>query len=158
MRIFLDMDGVLADFDAGYEKRFGVRPDKASDNVDWQLVRSTPNFYRDLPPMPDCYDLLLGLSKLGIRLTSLTILTGVPANVPEALANKRAWVEDHIPPIPIIGCRSKEKCLHGQAGDVLIDDWDRYKGLWEGMGGHWITHTSAASSLQQLRELLSQRG
>lgn len=26
---------------------------KITDNVDWKLVRNTPNFYRDLPPMKD---------------------------------------------------------------------------------------------------------
>jgi hypothetical protein len=53
IQLFCDMDGVLADFDTGYGMRFGVAPSKADDNVDWELVRNTPNFYRDLPPMSD---------------------------------------------------------------------------------------------------------
>jgi len=33
--IFVDMDGVLADFDAHHEAVFGTRPNKTSDAVDW---------------------------------------------------------------------------------------------------------------------------
>ena len=35
MQLFVDMDGVLADFDAHYHARFGVRCSTAADNVDW---------------------------------------------------------------------------------------------------------------------------
>ena len=40
MQVFVDMDGVLADFDAHYETHFGTRPCKKSDNVDWDAVRA----------------------------------------------------------------------------------------------------------------------
>lgn len=45
MQLYVDLDGVLADFDTGYERAFGVRPDKAANNVDWTMVRRTPDFY-----------------------------------------------------------------------------------------------------------------
>jgi hypothetical protein len=37
--LFVDMDGVLADFDAHHEAVFGVRPSKVTDNVHWAAVR-----------------------------------------------------------------------------------------------------------------------
>lgn len=150
--IFVDMDGVLADFDTGYELRFGVRPSKADDNVDWTLVRRTEGFYRDLLPMPDFDDLWAGLAP-----HNPIILTGVPSSVAEAEANKRAWVDRHIGPHqPMIGCASKDKSLHiRQPGDVLIDDWTKYRSLWIERGGRWITHLSARSSLEELTEILS---
>lgn len=148
-RLFVDMDGVLADFDRGYGERFGTRPSKADDNVDWGLVRRTEGFYRDLPPMPDFEQLWAGVAHL-----NPTVLTGVPTSVPEALENKRAWVTKHIGPnVPMIGCKSREKCIHGHPGDVLIDDWEKYMDLWKTMGGLWITHTSAENSLARLYEL-----
>ena len=47
-------------------------------------------------------------------------------------------------------CRSREKCLHAAPGDVLIDDWVKYKSLGEGAGGRWITHRNAAATAEEL--------
>ncbi|MFC3206820.1 5' nucleotidase, NT5C type [Aquamicrobium soli] len=148
--VFVDMDGVLADFDTGYEQRFGIRPSKADDNVDWGLVRRTAGFYRDLPPMPDFDHLWTGLSRY-----NPIILTGVPRSVEEAAANKRAWVDRNIgKDQPMIACASKDKSLHIRAaGDILIDDWPKYMLLWMERGGRWITHTSAVTSIAALRAM-----
>lgn len=149
--VFVDMDGVLADFDQGYEDRFGVRACKEADNVDWKLVRRTDGFYRDLPPMPD-FDALWA----GVSVFNPIILTGVPASVAEAADNKRAWVDRVIgPDQPMIACKSKDKSLHiRNPGDILIDDWEKYRDVWLSRGGQWITHTSAESSLAQLNSLI----
>jgi hypothetical protein len=152
MRLFIDLDGVLADFDTGYEQCFGTRPSITTDSVDWRLVRDRPHFYRDLPPMPDFQELWEGVQHL-----RPTILTGVPHSIAEAKANKREWVDLHLGThVPMIGCRSVDKSLHMKApGDVLIDDWTKYRHLWIERGGHWITHTSADESLRLLQEYLS---
>jgi len=148
MQIFVDMDGVLADFDTGYANLFGPHGGKEADDVDWEKVRKTPGFYASLPPMPDFEMLWRALEPYGP-----IILTGVPSSVPEALENKRAWAVKHIgPKVRMIGCKSRDKCLHGKPGDVLIDDWEKYKQCWLDMGGRWITHISAAESIWQLKE------
>lgn len=148
MQIFVDMDGVLADFDTGYKAMIGPMGGKEADDVDWKKVRGIPGFYAALPPMPDFETLWAALEP-----HNPIILTGVPSDVPEAVENKRAWAVKHIGPhAQMIGCKSKEKCLHGKPGDVLIDDWEKYKHLWLGMGGHWITHVSAAESVRLLAE------
>ena len=150
MQIFVDMDGVLADFDSGYAALFGPHSGREADDVDWSLVRNTPGFYASLPPMPDFHELWAALEP-----HSPVILTGVPHSVPEATDNKRAWVEKHIGShARMIGCKSREKCLHDKPGDVLIDDWEKYKHLWLDMGGHWITHVSAAESIRLLNSHL----
>lgn len=152
-QIYVDMDGVLADFDTGYRTMIGPMGGKDADDVDWNLVRNYPDFYAALPPMPDFEELWTAL-----EVYNPIILTGVPTNVPEARDNKLAWATKHIGShVRMIGCKSKDKCLHGKQGDVLIDDWEKYKHLWIGMGGHWITHTSAATSIQQLQEYLRGR-
>lgn len=151
MQLFVDMDGVLADFDSGYEREFGVRPSKGTDNVDWKRVAQRRDFYRDLPPMPDFLELWEGVAPY-----QPIILTGVPASVREASDNKRAWVDRHIGSFQrVIGCPSRDKCLHMTSpGDILIDDWDKYRDLWIARGGRWITHTSAIKSLTELREMM----
>jgi hypothetical protein len=144
------MDGVLADFDTGYEKAFGVRPCKAADNVDWDLVRRTPNFYRDLPPMWDAHVLWSYIAP-----HDPAVLTGVPWSIPEAPANKRAWAPINLTPAPseVICCPSRDKRLYCKPGDILIDDWEKYKQFWNDAGGIFITHTSAADTIARLRVL-----
>jgi hypothetical protein len=143
------MDGVLADFDRGYRERFSRVSDKQLDNVDWALVRETPHFYRDLPPMPDMLELWHGVCHL-----NPIVLTGVPISVDEAASNKREWVDKHLGhDVHMIACLSKDKRLHGKPGDILVDDWEKHKHAWIDMGGVWITHTSAAATLALLTAL-----
>jgi hypothetical protein len=145
------MDGVLADFDKGYEQAFGVRPNKLSDDVVWEQVRAYKDFYRMLPPMPDLQELWVFA-----RNHNPIILTGVPsdAKVPEAQGNKEAWVRFHLGSSIEVRCvRSSEKCLHAKPGDILVDDWEKHKPKWLAVGGIWITHVSASESIRQLKEL-----
>lgn len=148
-QLYLDMDGVLVDFDRGHELAFGQRPDKVKDDVDWDRVRAHPGFYENLPPMADAEELWAGTRHL-----RPIVLTGVPQNVPEAPHNKIAWVRKYLgPATEIVCCRSRDKARYARPGDVLVDDWEKHKSLWEGAGGVWITHRSAAETLRVLREL-----
>lgn len=146
-QLYVDMDGVLADFDKGYQQHFMEIPCKKVHNVNWKLVRAHEGFYADLPPMPDFEELWSELAG-----HDPILLTGVPDNVPEAMDNKRAWVDKHIGKHQrMIGCRSKHKCLHGKPGDILIDDWEKHKHHWLAMGGIWITHISATDTIHHLK-------
>lgn len=142
MQLYVDMDGVLADFDTQYEHHFGIRPCKNSDNVDWDAVRSVPDFYLGIPPMADLGELWTRIARY-----NPIVLTGIPWSVAEAAENKRAWVKRNLGAhVEVRCCRSKEKCMHAQPGDILIDDWEKYRQLWLDAGGIWITHTSAADT------------
>ncbi len=151
MQLFVDMDGVLADFDAHHEAVFGYRSDKLLDNVDWAAVGAVPDFYLNIPPMED-----LGLLWAAIEPYSPIVLTGVPWSVAEAPDNKKAWVRrnlgDHV---EVRCCKSAEKCLHAKPGDNLIDDWAKYQQKWLDVGGIWITHTSARQTIAELESVLA---
>lgn len=152
MSLFVDMDGVLADFDAGYERHLGVKLDRRAyvvdgvDRVNWKAVGLTRGFFLGIPPMPDMHQLWDGVAHL-----SPTILTSVPYSVPEAAANKIAWVNMHLGDVPVIcvsGSSRKEE--HCRPGDILIDDYPKYRDRWEKAGGVFIVHTSAETSLREL--------
>jgi hypothetical protein len=149
VQLFVDMDGVLADFDAHHEAVLGVRSDKQLDNVDWDRVRAVKDFYFNIPPMPDMEQLWRR-----IEAHKPIVLTGVPKDVEEAPGNKRAWVARHIGDhVEVRCCKSRDKCLHAAPGDVLIDDWIKYRNLWVKAGGVWITHRSAAETADELARL-----
>jgi hypothetical protein len=118
-------------------------------------VRDTPDFFKNLPLMPGALKLWDFVSRLDHK---PIFLTGCPASVPEAPANKQAFIPANLPggdEVEVITCRSREKYLYCRPGDVLIDDWEKYKPLWIGAGGNWITHTSADESIRQLDALLN---
>lgn len=145
--IFVDMDGVLADFDRHYETVFGVRPCKKKDNVDWKNVRLIKDFFFNIPPMQDLPDLWDGIAK-----HKPIVLTGIPESVADAAENKKAWVRRWIgKEVGVICCPSKHKYHYAHTGRILIDDRDKYKQLWLQAGGTWITHHNASKTLQKLK-------
>ena len=149
MKLFVDLDNTLADFDAGYEAVFGYRPCKIQDNADWDAVRRTKDFYLNLPPMPDLDILWDYIGQL-----KPIVLTGVPSSVPEAPANKIAWVRKNLgPDVEVRCCLSREKFKHCQPGDVICDDWEKHMHLWLSAGGRWITHVSAEQTIDELWKL-----
>lgn len=157
--IFIDLDGVLADFDRFYFEHFGVRLNR-------QMTEDPPNFrknilgygrfYYDLPLMPDAMALWDGVKRLH---PAPAILTGVREDAAESSCadDKRAWVAKHLgPDVPVFTSRSKDKRVHGKPGDILVDDWFKYQPLWEDMGGIFILHTSTADSLPKIAAALAQ--
>jgi 5'-nucleotidase len=150
-QVFVDLDGVLADFDTHYERMFGVRPSKAADNADWSLVAAKPGFYATMPLMADARKLWSFVSNLEKK---PIILTGYPKSLPAAVADKRAMVTQNFgADTMMIACHSAQKCMYAKPGDILIDDWDKYQDRWLAVGGQWISHTSAENSIQQLLDL-----
>jgi 5'-nucleotidase len=63
LQLFVDMDGVLADFDAHHAAVFGIRSSKLTDDVDWEKVRGITGFYSEMPPMVDMHVLWEYISK-----------------------------------------------------------------------------------------------
>jgi hypothetical protein len=150
MQIYVDMDGVLADFDKHYLKTFGKVPMRPG-GVDWKAVREHKGFYQSIPQMPD-------LDMLWDRLYPYKpiVLTGIPSSVAEAEAedNKREWCKRHLTPdTEIITCRAKDKHTFCQPGDLLIDDYEKHRQLWIDAGGLWITHINARATCAWLTEL-----
>lgn len=150
-RLFLDCDGVLADFDRGFSGKFHMTPQEYEDQhgtkAFWHVIRSELNFFGTLPLMPDAMQLFNAVKHL-----RPIILTGVPFGQ-WAEHQKFKWRDANFPGIPMVTCRSKDKRLYCQPGDILIDDITTYKHLWEEAGGHYIVHYSAEQSIEELNVL-----
>jgi hypothetical protein len=155
--LFIDLDGVLSDFNGFYLQQFGARLTRQQGDKDppdmWENIRRHGTFYREMPPLQDARELWEG-----VRRWNPVVLTGVPyVEVPTAEAQKRAWLKEHLgSDVPIICCRSKDKRLHGKPGDVLVDDWDKYQNLWVNMGGIFVLHRSARETLAVLDNLMGE--
>jgi hypothetical protein len=81
------------------------------------------------------------------------ILTGCPEGG-WSEPQKLSWAARHFPGVKMITCLSKEKFLHMMSpGDVLVDDYLRYRELWENAGGIFIYHISTKESIRLLAAL-----
>lgn len=161
--IYLDMDGVLADFDSQYERLSGQRPHPLKnwtveaptpDIVEWKLVHGSPDFFSTMSVLPDAMDLFRFVDELG---HGTAILTGVPSSVSDAVRQKRLWAAEHFPGVQVFCCPSRDKWRYCHK-DVLVDDWQKYRVAWEGAGGVFIHHKSAANSIRELRQWNEARG
>lgn len=173
-QVWIDQDGVLADFDRLHEAIFGWRADatdpsgnkfwKDFGDEHWHEIAAVPGFYTQIPIMPTARDLWHDVDAL-IQyhgLPSARILTGVRADMPQFVMDKREWVTTNFglhAADRMVACVSREKALHCQPGDVIIDDWARYRGFWEAAGGHWILHDpkNVGASILKLNDILQRK-
>ena len=153
-KLFLDCDGVLADFDAGAREVLGgMTPaqyeERHSRREFWQRLAAAPDFYNSLPLMPDAQTLFDAVAHL-----RPTILTGLPLGN-WAAPQKVAWAERHFPGTPIITCMARDKVRYMAAGDVLVDDREDHRAKWEDADGIFVTHNNAERSLSALRNIFA---
>ena len=149
-QLYLDCDGVLADFDKGATAILGMKP-KAFEHRHglgkfWQKLATAPDFYFSLPLMPDAMRLFDAVKHL-----DPIILTGLPRGN-WAADQKMRWAEKHFPRVQMITCMARDKRNHAKEGDVLVDDNDKFRHLWEQAGGIFVHHKNAAESIEALRD------
>jgi len=147
-QLFLDCDGVLADFDRGASAVLGMAPRAFQAQYGlgrfWSRLARTGQFYAELPLMADARTLFDAVAHL-----DPIILTGCPRGG-WAEAQKVAWAAEHFPGTRIITCMAADKRNHASAGDLLVDDTLTHRHRWEEMGGIFIHHQSAAASIRAL--------
>jgi deoxypyrimidine-specific 5' nucleotidase type C protein (NT5C) len=138
-KLFLDLDGVLADFDGGFPRIFGEDHRHIGEDRMWELVRGRPDFFAELHAFPGAVEFFRAVAHL-----QPAILTAAPkSDYMNAALAKRRWVRTHIDPdvlvLPVMGGRNKPAFLD-HPGDILIDDYGRNCDLWEAAGGVAIKH------------------
>ena len=148
-QLYLDCDGVLADFDKGATAVLGLPPRAFEKRHGlgrfWQKLATAPDFYFGLPLMPDAMELFDAVKHL-----DPIILTGLPRGN-WAADQKVRWAAQYFPGTKIITTMARDKRNHAKEGDVLVDDQDRHRGLWEEAGGVFILHKSAKQSIEALK-------
>ena len=150
-RLFLDADGVLADFDEGARRLFGMEPAafeaKRGKREFWRRIANATNFYGSLPEMPDARLLFDAVAHL-----KPTILTGLPIGN-WAAPQKIEWAAEHFPGVPIITCMARDKAKHMKRGDVLVDDRENHRAAYEAAGVVSVHHRNAEDSIRQLAKI-----
>ena len=130
-RIFIDMDGVISDFEKGAEK-------EAVERGVSKLSR--PDLYVDYRNL----DIIDGAKNAVMRLANdheVFIASTPPWTRPEVWGHKREWIGEHFPYLKrkIILTHRKDLLI----GDILIDDsrWrgqPDFQGKWFWFNKNWI--------------------
>lgn len=166
IRVYVDMDGVLADFDGGVRTLCHMEPldqghvTKEENDVLWAAVRQVPHYYGQLEPIAGSLEMLREIyNMLGDR---CQILTGVPKpwrGIEHASEDKVEWMHRLFSPeITVHTVLRKEKrqfCTGPQ--DILIDDYIANIKEWEKAGGTGILFRGAQETLERLRGILREQ-
>jgi hypothetical protein len=147
-QLYLDCDGVLADFNKGAAAVLGMHPKAFERRFGpgrfWAKLTKAPDFYFSLPLLPDAMELFHA-----VRHLDPIILTGLPQGN-WAADQKVRWAARHFPGTRIITTMARDKRNHAKEGDILVDDQLKHAHLWEEAGGIFIHHKDAASTIDAL--------
>lgn len=166
--VYLDMDGVIADFFGGVEKMFGVKHWKelTSKLTGGELKQEVidritgSDFFANLPKFPTADSLIqLVKSATGGRFSILTSpLIGDHEN---SATQKKAWISKNIEqPDEIIVSGRKEKWSKQKDGtpNILIDDRPVNIERWEAKGGFGILYQANKDSIIKVQQGLNKYG
>ena len=149
-KIYCDMDGVLADFESGYEELTGVDLKgefKKGDDF-WDPIKvAGVGFWAGLKWMPDGQKLWDYLKPFN------PVLLSAPSREQSSRIGKHVWVKYKIPGTKLILRYASQKQELATPESILIDDRQVNIDQWEAAGGIGILHTSTANTIQQLQKL-----
>ena len=155
--VYVDMDGVLADFFGKVARKHGVEywREIHRKKIGIDQIAQEPEFFSTLPVMPNAKKLMAGVIKLADKYSILS--SPLLSAVEQSSREKSEWLSKHIrhhQPQAVVFDHEKYKYAMQPDGtpNILIDDWDTNIKLWNANGGIGILHVDADYA-QTLRKL-----
>jgi 5'(3')-deoxyribonucleotidase len=160
--IFIDMDGVLTDFERRFEQFAGVTPDeymsqktiqvgeKKANEEFWNLVDKQigVRFWAGMPWMPEGEKLYKYIKKY-----KPTILTS-PSREESSRIGKGVWVKRNMSGVPVkFGYGADGKAKFAGPNKILIDDREDNISAWKAAGGVGILFKSTEQVKNELSKL-----
>ncbi|AGR47829.1 hypothetical protein SmphiM12_197 [Sinorhizobium phage phiM12] len=138
--IYIDSDGVCADFETFYEEAFQHRHDSVTDEEMWRNINAHGRFFSMLPLIDGTLEFIERFKKTH----NIVILTACPkSDYQRSALQKKAWFKTFVDPdlmvLPVLGGKNKFLFLQNP-GDVLIDDFEKNIVPWIEAGGFGVVH------------------
>lgn len=150
--IFLDLDGVMFDFDGGVKRITGKFPHELDKREMWKRINSTRDFFFNLDLLPRAMEMYRYIKTLEMTHDVKTrILTGLPSMTGSADQKRRAVAQCIDQDLEVIVLPSKDKVLHAKPNAILIDDRDEMTSPWSRAGGFAILHRSVDETIEILK-------
>lgn len=162
--IFVDMDGVLADFEGFYEKMFGKNvnikhePFNLPDEELWGNIDKygKSKFFENLPWINGSKEMWDFVVKNFVRVKILSALGKTDKIDKQTSQGKYAWLSHHLPELrdqDIILVENKHRKRHySRVGDIIIDDTPVVIQEWRHKGGTGILFESAGKTIEELKK------
>lgn len=162
--IYVDMDGVLADFDAAVAERYFVATGTAdlypkTKAGSWK-VANDPTFFSSLKPITSGMVMLEYLLQNQNDNYVVGILSATGDHHDLVQAQKFEWLQKHIGvsafngPIIFVSSGVNDKKMFAESNTTLIDDTEAVCGAFEGAGGQTILFSPNRYTLMEVQELV----
>lgn len=164
MRVYSDMDGVVADFTTPAAEVLGIKFIKGTvvkiEGYEWKkLQKAWPTFWMDLDYEPYALEYWRAIAPW-----HPSILTAVPAGWESAATGKLIWCKRMLPKwgyhpdqkFHAVMREEKQRFAKSPDGspNVLIDDMNKNIMEWEAAGGIGIRYTPSAASVEKVVKTL----
>ena len=160
--IYVDLDGVAADFAAGVRKLVpsfmegSTENNKKLDREMWTAIskhqKAGNKFWYELPPMEDAFVLWEFVKPYNPQILTAT---GNPSF--GAGPQKLEWVAKYFGSDVVVNIvqRSADKATFATPNSILVDDKLKAIEPYRSAGGIGVHHTSALDSIEQIKQILN---
>jgi len=150
--IYLDMDGVIVNFDKQFEKLTGMGPREFESSFGkdkfWEKIdKAGVGFWRGMEWMPGGKELYDRVSK------HKHFLLSAPSQDESSKIGKRLWRKANTPSTRLILSSAKNKPNYADKSNILIDDRADTIDAWKANGGIGILYKSAGQVMKELDKL-----
>lgn len=167
INVFLDLDGVMVDFDAKLHELFGKSYDEVKQEMHvgdiWGKLGDVDHLFLNLKPLPHyktLFNYLNCLHKIG-AINKFEILTSIPhptKQLKTSRQDKIDWVRQHLDANIVVntvfGGEKKARYVK-DSNDILIDDMVRNIDAWNKAGGTGIHFKNNADTIAAIGKLLN---
>lgn len=157
-QLYIDSDGVVADFDKkAIEILGGKRIHEVPKGTLWKEIAryndTVEPFFDSLELMPGAMDLIRFAQESDFEFTKILTASGYTPK--DGGAQKVLWYARNVPGIEVIVvAKSPDKAAYANPRAILVDDREKSITPWVAAGGIGILHTSVQNTIDTLRGFL----
>lgn len=155
-QIYVDMDGVLTDFDKQLKATAGIKngrdwEKKHGADAFWtEIKKGGLEFWSKMPWMKDGKQLWNY-----IKDKNVAVLSAPAKTIPDSKKGKKMWVKNNLGNAKLILAQAADKQKYASPTSILIDDFDRNISQWKASNGIAIHHKNASDTIKKLNKLFS---
>lgn len=151
--IYVDMDGVLTNFDKQLEDKTGIKNGREFElehgqDVFWDKIHEHGvEFWSEMEWMP------MGKKLWNyVKRYNPTILSA-PSKHKDSKVGKIKWIKEHLGDVSYILIKATDKQKYANENAILIDDYHKNISQWKDKNGIAIHHIDVDNTLNHLKKL-----